>query len=377
MSPDDLAPLPDAPAPEPAATPPPAEPPKRIDVVREAYDRQKDKAAPETPEKRETPPKAAPGPAQGQPRAPDGRFIPTTDHPAPDRTPSPMSAADRAASAVADASDAQLDATAPAPDRPPSSWSPAAKVAFDNLPDIVKAEIGKRETEIRAGFQKLQEYKPVDKYLEMAKRSGTTLDRALEAYVGFENLIRRDPIVGIEEVLKNAGIDPRAFMTAYQTRLASGYRTPGEPTPSANRTANDPSDIVRLAKEAARAEFEERAYGSEVAAFRADPKNRFFDNVQARMVELVNAGMAHSVKDAYDMACRLDPEISRLLNQPPAADPRRVAAVQARSAARSIVGAPSAGATVNGQAGPSKDASRRQVIQGLYEAQKGGGAGRA
>ncbi len=368
----DLAPVAETPAPaaEPAARETPEMPQSRRDAIREAVERQKERAAPKEGANPNAPPKTAvakpataPQGAEDRPRTPDGKFAPAGE--AATKAPSETAAQTPVQEAE------QKPATEGSVLRPPSSWAPAAKVAFDGLPDVVKAEIEKREGEVRAGFAKLQEYKGVEKFAEMAKRGGTTLDRALENYVGVENLLRRDVFAGVEQILRNVGIDPRSFVTAYQQRLATGNRTPNSPaSDAANRTAAiDPQSIIRQAQEAARAEIEARQVQSEIERFAADPKNRFYENVRPQMVKLVQAGLAASVQEAYDLACRMDPEISRLINQPQSSpDPRR-AADQARAAARATVGAPSPGTSTPAKGIPS-NATRREVIRAAIEAQR-------
>lgn len=402
MDPDDLslggdsAPS-SAPAPEPSggpaagrepapATDSPAPPQKRapssMDIIRERLAYQKAKAAGGAPEPRQTadepPERAAPG------RGPDGRFTPARDRPAPDRTPSralqgPAADAERVAAAAA----AQLDATVPDKTgrtvadgtpaaHPPSSWSPTSKVAFDGLPATVKADIAKREHQYEQGMAKLREYAPLDRFAQMARNSGTTLDKALENYVGIENTLRTDLMAGMERLAQGMGFNLRAFAQAYLMRATGHQPAPASPA-TGHQPAPTPQDMIRLATDAARAEYEAQAAMSDVQRFAADPKNRFFANVQPRMLQLVSSGMAHTVEDAYDMACRLDPEISRLLSlQPPVNDPRR-AVDAARAAARATTGAPGPGFTGNGAALP-KDASRMQIIRHALAEQKGGRA---
>ena len=50
--------------------------------------------------------------------------------------------------------------------------------------------MAKRESEINQGFAKLAEYKPLERFSQMAKQGGTTLEQALESYTGIENMLR-------------------------------------------------------------------------------------------------------------------------------------------------------------------------------------------
>lgn len=379
-SPDTTA-TPDAsPAPSPSPATPAAEPSRR-DVIREAVAAQKEQREPDI---------AALKPAQtaaDRARGADGKFAPGVDRPAPDRTAAPSAATPAKAAPGAPAAAAPAQTAPAASDSavvrlPPPGWSPASKVAFDALPESVKADIAKREREVDQGFAKLAEFKPVEKYVEMAKAGGTTLDRALEAYTGIETLLRRDVFAGIDQILRNVGIkNPRAFAQGYLQRVSGGSQTPG-PQPDAQArqpAAIDPQAIVRQATDAVRAEHSAREAKGEVQRFAADPKNRFFANVQPEMARLAHGGfvrgatVTEQLQNAYDMACRMDPEIAKLINQPAIPDPRIAAAVTARGAARATTGAPSPGASP-GAAATKVNPDRRQMIRDVVAAQRGGRA---
>lgn len=358
-------------------TPAPAAEPSRMDVIRAAVDAQKERAAnPDAP--------AGDKPAVERARAPDGKFAPGIDRPAPDRTavPGKPAAAPQRAATVSGAEpraaadpNAPVDPNAPAAVRPPPGWSPASKVAFDGLPESVKADIVKREAEVNAGFQKLAEYKSVDKYVEQAKRGGTTLDRALEQYTGIEALLRKDVFAGIDQVLANVGIkDPRSFITAYQQRFAGGNQhapQPQQQTPSPQSL--DPRQLAAQIRQELKSEQVLETAKTEVDRFFSDPKNRFAENVKPLMQKLALSGLANTVQDAYDMACRMDPEIAKLINQPTPADPRAVriaaAANQARAAAKALTGAPARGAPPSDRA-PEQGLPAREVARLAVAAQR-------
>jgi hypothetical protein len=365
----------DAPLAEPAAAPALAAPepataapePSRRETISAAVEAQKERAATDG----DRPAKAV-APGSGQARAPDGKFVPSTDRPAPDRTAAPATAAPAAAPPAADPAEAP---------RAPGTFSPAAKVAFDSAPPALKEAVAKREAEYAKGLERYHALKPVEKYAEMAARGGTTLDRALENYVGIEQLLNRDPIAAFEQIMRNVRIDPQSFATAYLHRVSQGGQNARPNAPQGGQNAGntsqggqnagqlDPQAIVRQATEAVRAEYEARQIQSDVQKFASDPKNRFYENVRQEMSRLVQAGIANDIQSAYDKACRMDPEISRLLNQPPAPDPRKIAADQARGHARATTGAPASGQGPRPPGLPA-NATRRQVIEASVARQK-------
>ena len=120
--------------------------------------------------------------------------------------------------------------------RPPPGWSPTAKVAFDKLPAEVKEAVAKREEEVNRGFAKLSEFKPIERYVEMAKQSGTTLDRALDNYVAMETRLRQDFPAGIQELCQRQGIHPVAL--ANQILARNGVAPSEGQAGTANQTAS-------------------------------------------------------------------------------------------------------------------------------------------
>lgn len=238
--------------------------------------------------------------------------------------------------------------------RPPPGWSPASKVAFDALPDSVKADIAKREAEVNEGFKR---YAGLGEYVAQAERNGTNLATVVRDYHAVEQEIRRDFLGGIEYICRRFGVDPQALTTALSSRYGSGFNPPAGQDDGASQTRQfDPQAIIRQAeqsaRDAARQEFEERTLVSQIEAFKTDPKNKFFDNVKSQMAALINSGQATAIQDAYDQACWLNKDVREiLLNEAKAISTQNQtiaqkaqAAAQAKQAAKSITGAPSHGA---------------------------------
>lgn len=307
-----------------------------------------------------------------------GKFIPRTDKPAPDRTPAAPGAAPLAPAAAAPA-----DAGAPAVERPPGGWSPQSKVDFDKLSPHIRADIAKREIEIEQGLAKLSDYKPVEKYRDMALKGGTTLEKALENYVGIEQELRRDIFGGITRVLANVGIrDPRQFLVAWSQRL-SGNQQPGAtdqtPPPSvAHQTAVDPQKIVAQVRQEIAQEAGQKERLNVIETFAADPSNRFYANVEAKIPGILASGVIDAalplkerLQAAYDMACYADSAIRPLM--PQGTPQRRIvnaqAANQARQQAKAVIGAPARG--IPAAPGPKLGQSTIDIAREALAAQKG------
>lgn len=259
--------------------------------------------------------------------------------------------------------------------RPPPGWSPAAKVAFDNLPAEVKQAVAQREIEVNKGFEKLSAYKPIDRYMDMARQSGTTLDKALEAYVGIETKLRQDFPGGILELCQRQGVNPTALAQHILSRngAAPSNGQAGTDTQVRQQAPSvDPATVQRIA---ALENFIQQQQSStvqtEIQRFASDPKNTFFENVKTQMGQLINSGQAEDLEDAYDKACWANKEIRALLikQQAPAPSANAADAVsKAKAAAKATGGAPSAGFKPNaGTAG----ADIRSTIVAAVNAQRG------
>jgi hypothetical protein len=284
---------------------------------------------------------------------------------------------------VAQGTTAPAEGEAPKPEddgkvalRPPPGWSPTAKVAFENLPVEVREAVAKREEEVNRGFAKFQEYKPIDRYMDMARQSGTTLDKALENYVGIENRLRQDFPTGIAELCQRQGVHPVALAQAILARhgVAPSNGEPGA-TPQAHQQA--PSvDLSPIHQEinALKSYIEQQQTSgvqTEIQRFASNPEHKFFENVKTDMGRLINSGQADDLDDAYDKACWANKEIRALLikQQAPVASADAANAVQrAKAAAKATGGAPSAGFKPN--AG-SEGGSIRDTIRAAVNSQRG------
>jgi hypothetical protein len=265
--------------------------------------------------------------------------------------------------------------------RPPDSWSPSAKVAFDKLPPEVQQAVAKREDDVAKGFERYQRFKPVEKFDEMARQSGTTLDKALENYVGIETRLRQDFPAGITELCQRQGVHPVALANAILARHG-GSPQQGAAGESDLQQVRDGSlqqapsvDLAPVMQKISALENfiqqqQNAGVQTEIQRFASNPEHKFFENVKADMGRLINSGQAESLDDAYDMACWANKEIRGLLIKQQAPNPSvTVDAVQrAKAAAKATGGAPSAGFKPN--AG-SEGGSIRDTIRAAVNSQRG------
>lgn len=260
--------------------------------------------------------------------------------------------------------DAPREQAAPAgAERPPPGWSVAAKAAWEQLPPEVRSAVAHREQEINNGFAELTHWKAVRPYAEMAVQSGTTLPEALERYVGIENMLRQDPVQGLLQIANNLGMSAAnlaEIFSAYAGTAApvvpdQGHQSPADPVLGAVAPVMQQIVQRQQAIEAALArqqEMEQQARlqtaEDAIAQFANDRSNRWFEDVGGEMVRLLQSGLVartgdfqRDLKAAYDMACRMHPEVhEQLVNERLAArsGEKQRAVERARQASRSISG---------------------------------------
>lgn len=108
-------------------------------------------------------------------------------------------------------------------DEAPARLLPAAKEKWNNVPNVVKQDLHRmfRESEQEAERVRpiVEKYSKIAHFDQLAERSGTTLHRALERFVGMEDTFRADKAEGFKALLTNLGMTPQqavsSIMRAY------------------------------------------------------------------------------------------------------------------------------------------------------------------
>jgi hypothetical protein len=268
-------------------------------------------------------------PSDGRERGPDGKFIakqPETVQDTPDQP-----------------SEAVADPAVKLAIRAPASWSPAAKATFDALPDEAKQAIAKREQEIDHGLRRKSEevkrYEPLEQIIAPRRAvwaaQGMDEASAIKTLLAAQDLLERDPKQGLEFLARSYGVSIPSLSAQPQ-----GQPQQAQPTPDSHpEIASLKQQLQSLQAQVQTAQSAPLL--SQIEAFQNDPANLYFENVRDDMAVLLNNGKAVDLKEAYEMACWMRPDIRPLLQTPQApAVAVQDRAAQARRAAVSVTGSP-------------------------------------
>ena len=205
----------------------------------------------------------------------------------------------------------------------PAALSKEVKAIWDTLPDVVRNDIIKRESDTAKGVEQLQQrYRPIDEalspYRPLLQQHGKTEGEAIRMLFGWHNAL--------------ANPDPRAKAQAFQALAQShGFdlstlapRATGQP----QQQPTDPHDpraaIQSMVQQALQgymapldqrvSAWEQRMQQEQQAKVNSDigefSKGKpYFEKVRTAMGQIMSAGYATSLEDAYNKATWADPEI--------------------------------------------------------------------
>lgn len=275
----------------------------------------------------ETPQDDAEKASDGRERGPDGKFIakaPETVQDTPDQP-----------------SEAVADPAVKLAIRAPASWSPAAKASFDRLPPEVQQAVAKREQEIDHGLRRKSEevkrYEPLEQLIAPRRAlwaaQGMDEASAIKTLLAAQDLLERDPKQGLEFLARSYGVNLNTAQPQGQPYQAQPARDSHPEIAALKQQLQVLQSQVQTAQTA--------PIVSQIDAFQNDPANLYFENVRDDMAVLLHNGKASDLKEAYEMACWMRPDIRPFLQttQAPAA-PVQDKAAQARRAAVSVTGSP-------------------------------------
>lgn len=245
-------------------------------------------------------PKAEPKPEGEQPRGPDGKF---KSKPKEGGDGEPESEGK-----PAEPPKVEPEETPPEVGEPPQRFAKAAQEAWKDTPEPVRAEITRAITEMESGIAQYKEvadaFEPIIPYVEMAQQGGTTLEDALQAYTGMENMLRQNPLQGLAAICQNLNIDPRKAGEA----LAGMREMPA--APQAQQPPQLPPEFQNLAKQVSDLQTSIGQQQAEGKIREFANSHPYFSELENDIAELMESGYCKTLDDAYDKAKRLNPVVA-------------------------------------------------------------------
>ena len=245
----------------------------------------------------------------------------------------------------------------------PQSWKPGAREGFAALPAPIREEIHRREREVARAAQEHATARNVSTYVQRLQQQFAPALQAegvdaLTASANLMNLASRlrfgTPVEKARiaaDIVRNYGVDVVALAAALdgaqnvqsQAQTGMQFRDP--------RVDQLLSQLQSAQMERSQG-LQQRAEYS-VESFGADPKNEFFNDVRYDMGDLMELaakrGIDMSIAQAYERACLMHPEISKVLAAREAAtragNGNGSSIQRARAAASSVRGTPASGST--------------------------------
>ena len=264
--------------------------------------------------------------------------------------------------------------------KPPVSLPAAAREAWKDTPKAMQDAIGLRETQFAQGIQK---------YAEGFQRS-QAMDKALQPFQQYFAMNGNQPAQSIGLLLQTASALQMGNPTQQAQTVADLIKqfgvsvevldklligeAPPEPPPGAPGAVGNPYIQQQVAQAVApyqqfmqqhqqRVQQDEQQVqqeaGNDVTTFGQDTTNEFYNDVRADMADILdmgaNRGMQLSLKEAYDRACMLNPEIQRIL-QSRATQASLANKGRAASSVRGNMGGPGSTAPADSMRGSINDA---------------------
>jgi hypothetical protein len=268
----------------------------------------------------------------------------------------------------ADGQPAQVAKPADHNDKAPQSWKPGAREAWSQLPPDVRAEVHRRERETQRIVQETAQARQVTDFVgQLQQKFAPALQAegvdALTASANLMNLASRlrfgTPVEKAQlaaTIVRNYGVDVNALADALDSMPAGMQQLhgqPGQPQQQAGMYQDPRVDVLLQQLQGLQQSRQEQVIQTavkEVESFGSDKE--FFEDVREDMADLMDLAAKRkidlSLEQAYERACKMQPEIARVLDAREAAKRagnRNGSTQRARIAASSVRGTPSGGST--------------------------------
>lgn len=200
--------------------------------------------------------------------------------------------------------------------RAPSSWSAKVREKWGELPEEVRAEVLRREESHVNGVRKLQEeFQPIKQFTEQlggviqeASQLGVAPVQYIHSLAAAERALRTGAPEQRFEALMNLA-DQYGLPLRQYLNLPAGQQSAAPQQPAIPPQIQQELEASRQFRQ----QYEQTTLQRQVEEFAT--KNEFFEDVRGIMADLMDAGVAKDLQDAYDRAVWSHPEVREVLLQ--------------------------------------------------------------
>lgn len=199
------------------------------------------------------------------------------------------------------------------PDTAPNTWTKEEKDLWPTIPLDVKKIFLRREEDIRNG---IEQYKGKSEF-------GESMQQAIAPFKPILDQHNIDPVKQVNALLNNhytlaLGTPEQKtallqkIVTDYGLDLSSlGAQDSANIPPEYQNLQNKYNDLAQKHNQLYNSIQQERKtqLGQTVEAFSSDPKNVYFEEVYPEMSSLIRGGVAKTLKEAYEKAIYLNPQV--------------------------------------------------------------------
>ncbi len=217
-------------------------------------------------------------------------------------------------------------------DKPPVGLSPAAREAWKDTPEAVRKDISKREADYASGIEKHREgsaraaqmdqvLAPFQQYMQMNGGPAQALNTLLSTGAQLQMGSPQQKAEMVANIIQQYGVDIQTL----DNHLV------GKAPPADVQQSTDVQTAVKAAMEPYQQFMQSQVQGQQAMAqqqaqdvtqsidqFSADPANEFYTDVRMDMADLLdmaaNRRQPLSLKEAYDKACRMNPDIDKIVS---------------------------------------------------------------
>lgn len=275
----------------------------------------------------------------------------------------------------------------PTTDKAPNSWKPAIREHWGKIPAEARAEINRREKEIQVTLSQTANIRKfagdfatvVNPFSHLIRSQGSTplqaVHNLMTTAAGLTTGTEEQKASIVAEIVQNFGIDceilDQILSAVAQKNGGKVPRrngaAPREHIPAWAQPLIAQNQKLAVAQEAHEQRMREEAE-EEISAVETEP---FFEDVKDDIADIMeisaNRGRKMTVKQAYEKAVQLRPDLSKLVAQHKLASQangrNRQNMTRARRAASTITGSPS-GRVVGSAAKPQ---SRREALAAAWD----------